>query len=43
MATYPGKVWKVPSIYPEETAMPLFAPLGFQREALSQFQMVLDL
>lgn len=35
---YPGKTWKVPARFPEEVAG-FFEKLGFQREAISQYQM----
>ncbi len=42
MAQYPGRIWRVPAICPQECA-PLFESLGFEREPLSQVQMRLAL
>jgi GNAT superfamily N-acetyltransferase len=39
MAANPGKTWKAPPLFPEETATTLFEPLGFRREALTLLQM----
>lgn len=41
-ATYPQKTWHVPALCPEEVGG-FFEKAGFQREKLSQFQMVLSL
>jgi ribosomal protein S18 acetylase RimI-like enzyme len=40
---YPGREFYAPPIFPEEFAAPLFAPLGFRKEQLSQFFMRKDL
>lgn len=42
MANYPGKIWHVPTIWPEEFGH-LFERAGFQREEISQWQMKLQL
>jgi ribosomal protein S18 acetylase RimI-like enzyme len=39
-SAYPEKTWHIPAIFPEEIGG-FFAKAGFQREKLSQFQMVL--
>jgi len=39
-ATYPGKTWSIPAIYPEEFG-PFFETLGFEKQTLSQYQMEL--
>jgi N-acetylglutamate synthase-like GNAT family acetyltransferase len=41
-AKYPGKTWRVPAIFPEEFAS-LFEQVGFKKEKIAQFQMVLSL
>lgn len=41
-AAHPGKTWQIPALFPEEMAG-LFIKVGFQRQALSQFQMTLPL
>lgn len=41
-AKFPGKIWHVSPIYPEEMGF-IFEHVGMQRESLSQWQMVLDL
>ncbi|MEW5828212.1 MAG: GNAT family N-acetyltransferase [Chloroflexota bacterium] len=38
-ATYPGKAWRVPPIFPEEMAG-IFAGAGMKQDELSQWQMV---
>lgn len=43
MAHFPGRTWRVPITWPHELAPGLFQRLGFEREALSQFQMRLAL
>jgi hypothetical protein len=43
IAEYPGKVWVVPPIWPEESVRGLFEKLGFSQEALTQLQMMLVL
>ncbi len=43
IARYPDKSWGVPVLYPEELVHGLFEGLGFQRERLTQLQMILDL
>lgn len=42
LEAYPGRLWKVPSIVPEESAAAVFEGLGFEREKLTQFQMRVD-
>lgn len=42
IAKHPGRVWHVPAIWPEEFGS-VFESAGFQREALSQWQMKLSL
>jgi len=42
MANYPGKIWHVSAIWPEEFGH-VFKHAGFQREELSQWQMRLQL
>ena len=42
MANYPGKIWHVPAIWPEEFGH-MFERAGFQREEISQWQMRLQL
>lgn len=42
MKHHAGKIWHVPAIWPEEFGV-LFERAGFQREALSQWQMRLNL
>jgi ribosomal protein S18 acetylase RimI-like enzyme len=42
IARYPGKTWHVPAIFPEEFVK-VFERAGFQREELSQWQMLLSL
>jgi GNAT superfamily N-acetyltransferase len=42
IAKHPGRVWHVPAIWPEELGV-IFERAGFQREALSQWQMRLNL
>lgn len=39
-ARFPDKSWRVPIIFPEDFATPLFTPLGFRPETLSQLQML---
>lgn len=39
---HPGKTWQVPALFPEEMTG-VFTKAGFQRQALSQFQMTLPL
>jgi ribosomal protein S18 acetylase RimI-like enzyme len=41
-ATFPGKTWHVPAVFPEEQA-PIFENVGMTREEISQWQMVADL
>ena len=41
-AKYPGKVWQVPAIFPEEMGS-MFMRAGMQPESLSQWQMVCKL
>ena len=41
-AKYPGKIWHVPAIFPEEQA-PIFEHVGMQQDDISQWQMVIDL
>ena len=41
-ARFPNKTWRVPAIFPEEFGN-LFERVGFEREELSQFQMVIRL
>lgn len=41
-AKYPGKIWHVPAIFPEEQA-PIFESVGMQQDDISQWQMVLEL
>lgn len=41
-AKYPGKVWRVPAIFPEEFSM-FFEDLGFKKEDIGQYQMALNL
>ncbi len=41
-ARFPGKTWKVPAIFPDEFS-PTFETAGFEREALAQYQMALNL
>jgi ribosomal protein S18 acetylase RimI-like enzyme len=43
LATHPGKSWSASVVYPEELVAPLFEKSGFQRESLTQFQMILPL
>jgi ribosomal protein S18 acetylase RimI-like enzyme len=40
MGAYPGRIWHVPAILPEELGV-VFERAGFEREELSQFQMKL--
>jgi len=42
MGRHEGKTWHVPAIWPEEFSV-LFENTGFEREALSQWQMSLKL
>jgi ribosomal protein S18 acetylase RimI-like enzyme len=42
IANYPGKTWHVPAIFPEEFGK-VFERAGFEREALTQWQMKLML
>jgi len=42
MANYPGKIWHVSAIWPEEFGV-IFERAGFQREEISQWQMRLEL
>ena len=42
MANYPGKIWHVPAIFPEELGS-IFEMAGFEREDISQWQMRLVL
>ena len=42
MASYAGKTWHVPAIFPEEFSK-VFERAGFEKEALSQWQMKLKL
>jgi N-acetylglutamate synthase-like GNAT family acetyltransferase len=41
-AKYPGKTWRVPAIFPEEFGG-LFEQVGFKKEKIVQYQMVLNL
>jgi GNAT superfamily N-acetyltransferase len=41
-ARYTGKTWHIPAIFPEEMSR-LFEAVGFEKQALSQFQMELNL
>lgn len=42
IAHHPGKLWHVPAIFPEEVAK-VFERAGFAKEALTQWQMKVDL
>jgi ribosomal protein S18 acetylase RimI-like enzyme len=42
-AQHPGRMWKVPALYPEDLSPGLFEKLGFLRDTLSQQQMTLPL
>jgi hypothetical protein len=42
MAKHTGRIWHVPAIWPEELGV-IFERAGFQRETLSQWQMMLRL
>jgi len=41
-AKFPAKTWRVPAIFPEEFSA-LFEQVGFKKEKIAQFQMVLNL
>ena len=41
-AKYPGKIWRVPAIFPEEQS-PIFEKLGMQKDDISQWQMDIKL
>ena len=41
-AKYPGKIWHVPAIFPEEQA-PIFESVDMQKDDISQWQMVIEL
>ena len=42
MIRHPAKTWRVPAIFPEEFSA-LFEQVGFKKEKIAQFQMVLNL
>ncbi|MCP4654559.1 MAG: GNAT family N-acetyltransferase [bacterium] len=43
LARFPGKIWKIPVLTPEELGAGMFENLGFEKQRTTQLQMSLDL